>query len=91
METKPKINKNYNNSNNNFDYLKKSKLYLKDISEINTINIPPLIKGIIKQKKKKLNWLQPNFVEIIEIPSFKKYTYINNSNKPDNCGPCIII
>jgi hypothetical protein len=88
METTCKVDNSNFNPNISFEFkLNKSKLYLKDSDNIK--NISPLIKGVKKPKKKKINW-KPNFVEIIEIPSFKRYNYNLYSKKDDNCGSCII-
>ena len=89
MESSTKINKK-NNSISSFLLQKQMKLPLKDLSEIKKIS--PLMGGgiKIKPKDKKLKWKEPNFVEIVEIPSIKRYIYNDYLSKKYNCCICNI-
>ena len=86
--------KTSNQSLKNVNY-SRTKLALKDDDYSFLISLKELSlnKKIHKNKKKKVSWKKPDFVEIVNIASFKKYYedgYSYNKERFKVCG-CIFI
>ena len=71
---------NIYNSNNKNTKTKDEMLYREKNKEINMLKSE--INKISKNKNKKVKFLTPQFVEIIDVESYKKYNEINTSKDP---------